>query len=64
MVLREFFSISPMGRTDLADIVGSTKNTVDRWVIGLSRPTLSMALKIKRATGWLVCPEDWEKEEG
>jgi plasmid maintenance system antidote protein VapI len=64
MTLREFFSISPMGRSDLAEIIGSTRNTVDRWVIGHMQPTLNMALKIKAATGWLVRPEDWTKEDG
>ena len=63
MTLREFFNLSPMGRSDLAEAIGSTRNTVDRWVAGHMRPTLDMALKIKVATGWLVRPEDWSKEE-
>lgn len=44
--LREALSVREMTQQDLADHIGTTQQTVSRWLAGINEPDLTMLLQI------------------
>lgn len=56
--LRQWIFLSGMTRQEFAELVGVTKNTIDRLCARITQPSLDLAIRIENVTEGLVRPRN------